>query len=42
MAADPGSASIIIVDDEDMVLDSLDSFLDREADYHVHTFLSAE
>jgi len=34
--------SIVVVDDEDMVLESLDSFLDRETDYDVHTFLSAE
>lgn len=32
---------IIIVDDEDMVLTSLKSFLNLETDYDVHTFTSA-
>jgi len=34
-------AIIIIVDDEDMVLTSLKSFLNLETDYDVHTFTSA-
>ncbi|MFH1570524.1 MAG: response regulator [Gemmatimonadota bacterium] len=33
-------AAIVIVDDEDMVLTSLESFLSLETDYLVHTFLS--
>ncbi len=32
--------TIVIVDDEEMVLTSLDSFLTLETDYNVHTFLS--
>jgi len=32
--------TIVIVDDEEMVLTSLDSFLTLETDYIVHTFLS--
>jgi len=36
----PGS--IVIVDDEDVVLRSLTSFLTLEADYDIHTFISAE
>ena len=32
--------TIVIVDDEEMVLTSLDSFLSLETDYQVHTFLS--
>jgi DNA-binding NtrC family response regulator len=35
-------AKIIIVDDEDMVLISLKSFLNLETEYEVHTFTSAE
>ncbi len=42
MAGQSNLASIIVVDDENMVLESIDSFLDRETDYDVHTFLSAE
>ncbi len=33
---------IVLVDDEDMVLDSLRSFLNLETSYEVKTFLSAE
>jgi len=32
--------TIVIVDDEEMVLTSLDSFLSLETDYNVHTFSS--
>ena len=42
MAGESDSLSILVVDDEDIVLESIDSFLDRETDYDVHTFLSAE
>ncbi len=35
------SASIVLVDDEEMVLTSLSSFLTLETDYEVHTFTSA-
>jgi DNA-binding NtrC family response regulator len=33
-----GHGRLVIVDDEDMVLSSLDSFLGLETDYDVHTF----
>ena len=33
-------ATVVIVDDEEMVLTSLDSFLTLETDYIIHTFLS--
>ena len=33
-------ATVVIVDDEEMVLTSLESFLTLETDYTVHTFLS--
>lgn len=36
------SASIVLVDDEEMVLTSLSSFLTLETDYEVHTFTSAK
>jgi DNA-binding NtrC family response regulator len=35
------NASIVIVDDEDMVLTSLNAYLTLETDYEVHTFNSA-
>lgn len=35
-------ATIVIVDDEDMVLTSLNSFLNLETEYSVHTFTSAK
>jgi DNA-binding NtrC family response regulator len=35
------NASIVIVDDEDMVLTSLNAYLTLETDYEVHTFTSA-
>ena len=38
----PEPATIIIVDDEEMVLKSLGSFLMLETDYHVETFTSAQ
>ena len=38
--ADAPTATIVIVDDEDMVLTSLESFLTLETEYVVHTFLS--
>ena len=40
MSADDTPQTIVIVDDEEMVLTSLDSFLALETDYAVHTFLS--
>jgi DNA-binding NtrC family response regulator len=36
------TATIILVDDEEMVLTSLSSFLTLETDYEVHTFTSAK
>lgn len=36
------TASIVIVDDEDMVLTSLNAYLTLETDYDVHTFNSAK
>ncbi|MCK5408325.1 MAG: response regulator, partial [Candidatus Krumholzibacteria bacterium] len=33
-------ASIVIVDDEDVVLRSLSSLLSLETDYEIHTFVS--
>lgn len=36
------SETIVIVDDEEMVLTSIRSFLSLETDYHVESFLSAE
>jgi len=38
----PEPATIIIVDDEKMVLQSLSSFLMLETEYHVQTFTSAQ
>ncbi len=35
-------ATVLLVDDEDMVLASLRAFLELETDYRVETFLSAE
>ncbi len=36
------NANIVLVDDEEMVLTSLNSFLSLETNYKVHTFTSAE
>jgi DNA-binding NtrC family response regulator len=36
------SSTVVIVDDEEMVLESLKSFLSLETDYKVETFLSAQ
>jgi DNA-binding NtrC family response regulator len=36
------TATVILVDDEEMVLTSLSSFLTLETDYDVHTFISAK
>lgn len=41
MADDNKAQTIIIVDDEEMVLTSLSSFLALETDYHVETFTRA-
>ena len=35
-------STVILVDDEEMVLTSLNSFLTLETDYEVHTFTSAK
>jgi len=40
MSAGDTPQTIVIVDDEEMVLTSLDSFLALETEYTVHTFLS--
>ncbi|MBD3380910.1 MAG: response regulator [candidate division Zixibacteria bacterium] len=42
MADDTATATIVIVDDEEMVLTSLKSFLGLETDYKIETFLSAK
>ncbi len=36
------NASVVLVDDEEMVLTSLSSFLTLETDYDIHTFTSAK
>jgi len=36
------NASVVLVDDEEMVLTSLSSFLTLETDYEIHTFTSAK
>ena len=42
MAENPNYQTIVIVDDEDMVLTSLNSFLSLETEYEVKTFTSAQ
>lgn len=42
MADETRTATIVIVDDEEMVLTSLKSFLGLETDYKIETFLSAK
>jgi len=42
MAAQEDMATIVLVDDEEMVLTSLNSFLTLETDYDVYTFTSAK
>jgi DNA-binding NtrC family response regulator len=42
MADGENSQTIIIVDDEEMVLTSLNSFLSLETEYHVKTFTSVK
>lgn len=42
MTAQEDTASVVLVDDEEMVLTSLSSFLTLETDYEVHTFTSAK
>lgn len=42
MADDNGKETIVIVDDEDMVLSSISTFLSLETDYSVQTFTSAQ
>jgi DNA-binding NtrC family response regulator len=42
MADDTATATIVIVDDEEMVLTSLKSFLGLETNYKIETFLSAK
>ncbi len=42
MSGEQSPPDIVIVDDEEMVLTSLSSFLNLETDYNVHTFLSAK
>jgi len=42
MNENPGSLTLVLVDDEEMVLTSLSSFLTLETDYNVHTFLSPD
>ena len=42
MAAAEGEETIVIVDDEEMVLTSLKAYLSLETDYDVHTFSSAQ
>ncbi len=39
--SDEGNATIVIVDDEDMVLTSLNAYLTLETDYEIFTFNSA-
>lgn len=41
MADAEGEETIVIVDDEEMVLTSLQAYLNLETDYEVHTFSSA-
>lgn len=41
MSENNGKETVVIVDDEEMVLKSLGAFLSLETDYDVHTFLSA-
>ncbi len=42
MGDDKDKCTVVIVDDEDMVLTSLNSFLSLETDYDVETFASAK
>ena len=42
MATVEGEETIVIVDDEEMVLTSLNAYLSLETDYEVHTFASAK
>ncbi len=42
MSGEQSPADIVIVDDEEMVLTSLSSFLNLETDYNIHTFSSAK
>ncbi|MBD3217522.1 MAG: response regulator [candidate division Zixibacteria bacterium] len=42
MGDDKDKCTVVIVDDEDMVLTSLNSFLSLETDYDVETFTSAK
>ncbi len=42
MVQSDNSNTIVIVDDEDMVLTSIDSFLQLESDYTIKTFTSAK
>ena len=42
MGEDKDKCTVVIVDDEDMVLTSLNSFLSLETDYDVETFTSAK
>jgi DNA-binding NtrC family response regulator len=42
MSGEQSPPDIVIVDDEEMVLTSLSSFLNLETDYNVHTFSSAK
>ncbi|MBD3376737.1 response regulator [candidate division KSB1 bacterium] len=42
MAEQESEQHIVIVDDEEIVLSSLESFLMLETDYRVHTFISAK
>jgi DNA-binding NtrC family response regulator len=42
MANEQGTATVVLVDDEEMVLASLSSFLALETDYTVKTFTSAK
>jgi len=42
MSQEESRTTIVLVDDEDMVLTSLSSFLSLETDYHVETFLNPE
>lgn len=42
MPGEQSPADIVIVDDEEMVLTSLSSFLNLETDYNIHTFSSAK
>ncbi len=42
MSLDNNNGTVVIVDDEEMVLTSLSSFLSLETDYEVKTFVSAQ